>query len=478
MSDTGTGDTGTGTGVARIDDAERARRANRARDLLPALESAGVVGVVIGFVDLTGTHRVKTVPLSRLPDAAARGVGISVSFDVFGTDDIPVPAAGAGGSVGDLRLHPDVERVVALSAMPGWAWAPGDRYAQDGTPHPLDARVALHRAVDALAAGGLTARAAVEVEWVFGTEDDDPWGAPVPPTQGNAYGMTRLVDTAEVLGDLMAALGDCGVEVGQIHPEYGPGQFEVSVAAEDPVAAADTSVLVRQTVRAVGRDHGLRVSFAPQVSVGGVGNGGHVHLSVSRAGTNLLTGGDGAAGMTAAGESFAAGVLAHLPGLLAVGAPAAVSWLRLVPANWAGAWAVWGVENREAALRFVPGAPGDGDRSANLELKSVDLAANPYLLLAGMLTAGRAGIAGGLTLPAPVSVDPASMSESARSAAGVASLPDGLAAATDALVADEVLTAGYGPLLTATMVAHRRAELARFDGMSPEAVTAATRWLW
>ncbi|MEK8169184.1 hypothetical protein NKH77_03375 [Streptomyces sp. M19] len=41
------------------------------------------------------------------------------------------------------------------------------------------------------------------------------------------------------------------MDVLQIHPEYAPGQFEVSVAPADPVGAADLAVLVRETLRAV-----------------------------------------------------------------------------------------------------------------------------------------------------------------------------------------------------------------------------------
>ncbi len=62
------------------------------------------------------------------------------------------------------------------------------------------------------------------------------------------------------------------------------------------MAAADRSVLVRQTIRAVARRHGLRVSFAPAVLGQGVGNGGHLHLSAWRDGRNLHAGGPAGTG--------------------------------------------------------------------------------------------------------------------------------------------------------------------------------------
>ena len=46
-----------------------------------------------------------------------------------------------------------------------------------------------------------------------------------------------------------------------------------------------------------------------------------------------------------------------------------------------------GLESREAALRLVTGSTGSEGWAADLEVKCVDLHANPYLLLAGLLAA-------------------------------------------------------------------------------------------
>ena len=95
-----------------------------------------------------------------------------------------------------------------------------------------------------------------------------------------------------------SALDRQDVSVDQIHPEYGSAQYEISVAAEDPVGAADTSVLVRQTIRALSMRHGLYASFSPKVLAEGVGNGGHVHISLWRDDRNLFSGGTGRNEMT------------------------------------------------------------------------------------------------------------------------------------------------------------------------------------
>ena len=118
----------------------------------------------------------------------------------------------------------------------------------------------------------------------------------MPGVQGPGYGMARLIDRSDYCRDVLQALGDEGIEVDQIHPEYAAGQLEISLAAESPVDAADTTVLARSTIRAVGRRHGLRTSFSPKVAVPGVENGGHVHLSLWRDNASLMSGGAGPSG--------------------------------------------------------------------------------------------------------------------------------------------------------------------------------------
>jgi glutamine synthetase len=454
-----------------IDDDERRRRADEAGQLRTGLADQGVVALATTWVDNSGITRVKAVPLQRLETAAAWGIGASPVFDAFLPDDVIVGGRHAGGPVGDLRLHPDLSRVAVLAEQPGWAWAPAVRYRQDGTVHPQDQRAVAQAAAAAAAEAGYAVRMAFEVEWALSTTAPEF----TPAALGPAYGFTRVVERSDYLRDLLVALARQGVSSDQIHPEYAAGQYELSVAAEDPVGAADTLVLVRETIRALSLRHGLHASFSPKVLADGVGNGGHVHLSLWRDETNIFSGGTGRYGLTAAAEAFTAGVLSRLPALLAVGAPTPASYLRLIPSHWAGAFQVWGKENREAALRLVIGSPGNPS-SANLEVKAFDLAANPYLVVAVVLAAGLAGIRDGAPLPEPVNVDPASLAADEQKRRGVVALPSSLQAATDAFEADDVLAAALGTELAETIVDLRRAEIDRFADASPEQVVAAARW--
>lgn len=434
-----------------------------------ALRDAGVVGVAITFVDNSGITRVKTVPVDRLAAAAQDGVGASPSFDAFLFDDSMAAESPLATPDGDLRLVPDLGRLVPLHAAPGWAWAPADRIGLDGGPYPIDQRRFLKEMVDRCAAAGLVVRMSVEIEFVLGRRESLPDFVPI--TLGAGYGMDRLLDTAELSRDLLVALAAQGVDVQQLHPEYAAGQFEVSVGIEDPVGAADTSVLVRQTIRSVARAHGAAASFAPVVVPGTVGNGGHIHLSLWRGDRNCFAGGDGPAGLTAEAEAFTAGVLAELPALTAIGSPGVASQLRLRPSHWAGTYQAWGVETRESAIRLVPGLAGTESTSANMEVKSFDLSANPYLAAGALLAAGLGGIDAGLRLPPPIVGDPARSGTAPR-------LPESVEAAVAALRGSAVLAAALGAPRLDAFLALRLAEAALLRDAAPDEIAARTRWVY
>ena len=267
---------------------DRAERTSRAVAISERLRSDGVTMIALCWVDNTGITRVKAIPAGRLDRAAGWGVGMSPVFDVFLVDDSITTSEHIGGPGGDLRLVPDLDRIAVLAGQPGWAWAPVDRYTQDGRIYAGCQRSFARRMAAEAARRGLSLRMSFEVEWAAGTEQD---GNFVPACTGPAYGMTRLIELSDYCRAVVEALERQGVVVEQFHPEYAAGQLEVSVGAAGPVAAADDSVLVRQTIRAVSAGFGFQASFAPSVVAGALGNGGHVHLSLWRDGRNLLAGG-------------------------------------------------------------------------------------------------------------------------------------------------------------------------------------------
>ncbi len=285
---------------------------------------------------------------------------------------------------------------------------------------------------------GLELRATFEIEATL----LDAEGRPAHTGPGYSTRALSLLDG--FLLDLVESLEASGIEVEQFHPEYAPGQFEVSIAPRDPLGAADDQVFVRTQMRFVARRHGLDVSFAPIVFPGEVGNGCHLHLSVWRDGRNLLQGGDRAAGTTATGAAALAGVVDALPGLLAVLAPSPAAYVRLQPHHWAGAYACWGIENREAAVRFIPGTVTSRERSANFEVKVGDGGGNPYLVVALLAAAALDGVERDASLPDSMQDDPASLTAAELERRGIARLPATLDQATDLFEASALARGGAG----------------------------------
>src|SRR5581483_1736408 len=222
--------------------------------LIDDLAARDVVAVAGSYVDNSGIARVKTVPLTRLEQAVQNGIGMSPVFDVFMFDDAITASPSSTGPVGDLRLFPDLAKLVVLAAQPGWAWAPVDRRRQDGSPHPGCQRTFARRMVERAADRGLAARMGFETEWVLDSGAGEEY---VPATAGPGYGMDRLIEVSDYCRDLLVAMAAQGVEVEQLHPEYAPAQFELSLGPSDPVSAADRVLLARHTIRAVTQRGGL-----------------------------------------------------------------------------------------------------------------------------------------------------------------------------------------------------------------------------
>jgi len=457
------GDLGHDGLVGRPSDPERARRT------AAELADRGVVAVALTSVDNAGITRVKAIPVERLHDAVTAGVGMAPVFDVILVDDSITTSAHSGGPVGDLRIYPDLDALSILAAQPGWAWAPVDRWTQEGAPHPACQRRFAAAMADHAADAGLEFKMAFETEWFVGRDEGD---GTTPASAGPAYGMTRVVELSDYARDLLRALRDQGVPVDQFHPEYGAGQLELSTAATHPVGAADRIVLVQETIRAVSHAHGLRVSFAPVVIAGQVGNGRHLHLSVWSQGRNLFTGGERRYGLTDRGESILAGLLDALPALCALGAPGVASYLRLVPQHWSGPWQCWGRENREAALRLVTGTAGTELTAANAELKCFDASANPYLLVGAVTAVATAAADTARALPEEITVDPAALPVECRPAR----LPQGILEALGHLEKHGRLRDCLGEMLYDAVTAVRQAEAELFTGRTDAEIVGTTRW--
>lgn len=421
--------------------------------------------VAITFVDIGGIARVKAVPEELFERAREHGVGASTTFAVFRGDDLMASAHDFEVPVGDMRLMPDADSLAG--PVDGWAWAAADLHDVEGEPMPTCARTFLRRMVERADNAGLRISMAYETEWYA---EREATGAPVH--DGPGYGLATLADAGSYIRAVAGRLAAHGVPLVQIHPEYSPGQVELSVAPADPLVSADRAVLARHAIRTARESTGVRASFAPLVRPELLGNGSHLHFSVWRDDDNLLD----PAASDPTGRAFLAGVLRELPALAAIGCASPLSWARIAPSRWTGAFVCWGVENREAPLRLIAGSRTARPASANAEVKTGDASGNPYLLAGAVIAAGLAGVADGAELPPPVDVDPARIPEDERAARGIEPLPSDAESAAAALDGSAVLREALGEVLADVISAVRRSEAADSAGLTPEHLQERYRW--
>ena len=157
----------------------------------------------------------------------------------------------------------------------------------------------------------------------------------------------------EVIDEIADELFAQGIEIANYNVESGPGQHEISLHFSDPLTVADRLVYARETIKAVAIDHGLIVSFVPKLFDNATGSGCHIHLSLWSKGKNVLGDEKGKWNLSKNGQSFIAGILKHLPGLMSMTTPTPNSFRRIQPKFWSGAYSVWGIDNKEAAVRVL-----------------------------------------------------------------------------------------------------------------------------
>jgi glutamine synthetase len=331
----------------------------------------------------------------------------------------------------------------------------------DHQPWALDPRHFLQRMATKAAERDLAFDAAFENEFYLAYRRDDGF---VPVDRSLCFSAIGMESTEPVIQDIIAALTEQGLAVELSHPELGWGQQELSIHHAPAVTAADNQITYRQTVRGVAAQHGMVATLAPKPWADQAGSGAHLHWSVwNRDHTrNALADPSGTAGLSELARHAIAGVVAHLPGLLALTTPSTNSFRRLQPHYWSSAYTAWGIENREAAVRVPSRYWDDEEGSTNLELKASDNSANPYIALGGLIAAALDGIERGLDPGEPADQDPGTLSEAERERRGIRRFPLTSAEALDELEKDEVLTGALGAPLATEYLKVRRAEAAAY----------------
>jgi glutamine synthetase len=432
------------------------------------LDGGGVRTVIGTYVDNAGVFRAKQVPVSKTGSFHSPGLGAAPSWAVFAIDDLLVLNA-SFTVVGDMRLRVDLDAIKNLGG--GVAWAPVELADQQGSPLDHCARGVLRRQQAGIEAEGIEALAAFEIEFTcFDLETGLVGGGP-------AYGLGPLLDREKFLDDVLESFAFVGLKIEQLHAEYGLGQIELTTEPAAPLQAVDNYVLARVVLGRVARTHGMKLSFSPKPVFNGIGNGAHLHISFSRRGEPFFSGGEGPHGLTDEGGAVIGGLVKWLPESIGVLAPSLLSSTRLLPGHWSGAFACWGLENREAALRLCEATPGN-PRGANLEIKCVDHSANPYSAAALILGLSRRGREEKIELPDEVPMDPGTLSEDERASRNIVAIGGDQISIVAALNSSQAVRGVLGDVLVDAMVAVRGHEVEMAKSLTEEELIEKFRYVW
>lgn len=412
---------------------------------------------LLAWSDYVGITRCRGVPLAELDGRLRNGLGWAVAGQALTpfADIAPNP----WGPVDEVRQIPipaTRTRVDIWDDAPAFHFYLCDSMAADGRTWECCTRGFMRAALDDLKSEtGLDFVAAFEHEFTM-TGEGILSAAP--------FSVAAMRGIAAFSSDLARALLQAGVEPETIEPEYGVLQFEVTTAPAVGAAAGDRAIITRDVIREVARRRGLQACFSPKPTPDGVGNGAHVHFSLTdETGANAAYDADGFGGASVLAQRFIAGVMRHMPALAALVAPSPVSYLRLGPHHWSCGYASFGVQNREAAIRICPSPdrdPNHQSKSFNVEFRPPDPTANPYMVIGALVRAGLEGIRNELPLPAVCEGDPAELNDEERAALGIVPLPATLEEALVALVANPVASSWLPPTMLESYVSVKRMEIA------------------
>ncbi len=367
------------------------------------------------------------------------------------------------GEVADLLVRPDAGTLVVDPRLDGLASAIADFVLPDGSMNPICGRSLLAREVERLLADGCEVKVAVELEATLfeGSLDDAKLSGfeSLTPLGRNLQRMYHPEPTPrmpEYLDLVTRRLDALGIGWEAWNDEAGSGQIEVNLPPADALTAADHVVRTKIAMRELAAEVGLTVSFMTKWNEAEAGNGFHINHSLWRDGRNLFHEDPDFT------RHWMGGVMETLRPACSIFQPTVNAYRRLVETA-AGTRAVWGVDNKTAAIRLVAGGAG----AARVEHRVPSSDVNIYAALATILAGGRLGVERAIEPPPPFS----------GMAWGLPPeyplVPMSLPEAVDALADDDLLRDALGNEFIEYWIGSRRWEWFSFHtgGGDPDAIT-------
>ncbi len=385
-------------------------------EVLESVKKQKVKFVQMQFMDILGTVKSLSIPVSKLEHALDEGV-IFDGSSILGYATI---------DESDMRAHPDTNTFQILP------WSNGelktarmicDIYESSGRRFKGDPRYVLQRALEKAKKMGYEFNTGPEFEFFLFRMKEDGSPTNIPVDSGGYFDLMPMDQAERVRKEVSLMLDTLGFDVEAAHHEVAPGQHEIDLRYSDALTSADRILTLKHAVKNVARTHGLHATFMPKPIYGENGNGMHIHQSLfTLDGENAFYDPDGEKGLSDTARHYIAGLLRYAKEDCAILASWVNSYKRLVPGYEAPVYISWAFHNRSALIRI----PAGRERRTRAEVRNPDPAGNPYLQFAVLLHAGLKGIEEKMEPPSPVEKDLFSMDARTREKLGIESLPESL----------------------------------------------------
>ncbi|ETN46128.1 uncharacterized protein HMPREF1541_00312 [Cyphellophora europaea CBS 101466] len=426
--------------------------------------NAGLKYIWLQMCDYTGTMRMRMVPLDQFRKQLTSGklCYTTVAISRLLQDDMPATGM---NTTGQFLLLPDLSSLSLNRGISSPSATVQTWWMQDTFDTPVRRhwdrcpRWALQHQVNTL-------KSEYDISILVGFEIEIVFTRPVLATNGRdiidfeplhtLHSWCNLtysdLDTLPIVEEIVDALASIDITVLQFHAENATGQWEFPLPCTEPVKAVDMLNKAKSVIQNIAKAHGLKATMYPRPYAMTAGSAQHAHFSLNGPGV-----------VERYADPFLAGVLEHLPAILAFTLPTEESYGRVASSVWAGGeYVAWGYQNKEVPLRGI--APG------HWELKTIDGMGNTYLSIAALLAAGLYGVRQELILEHRDCVgDPSSMDDEARARLGITKkLPHSLKESLFALKQSTVLKAALGESLVEDYLAVRESELAKLGAMEEQ----------
>jgi glutamine synthetase len=431
-------------------------------DALRKLVAAGTIDtVVVAMTDMQGRLQGKRFHarffLEEVVPHATEACAylLAVDPDMNTVDGYALASWETG--YGDFMLVPDLATLRVIPWQPGTALVLADVAGLDGPgagggPVRVSPRQVLRAQLARAAELGWTALAGTELEFVVyeGSYErawDSGYQSLVPANRYNAdYSVLGTGRIEPLLRDIRNSMTAAGLYVESAKGECNLGQHEIAFRYADALTTADQHSVYKTGAKEIAARHGYALTFMAKPNER-EGNSCHIHLSFRTADGTPVMAGEGPYGLSPAGASIVAGLLAGLRELTLLLAPTVNSYKRYAEGSFAPTAVAWGPDNRTCALRLIGHGP-----SLRVECRVPGGDVNPYLALAGLVAAGLSGVGQERPLPPPVTGN-------AYTAAGLARVPATLDEALTLWESSQLAADAFGPEVVAHYATMAQVEL-------------------